>query len=85
MECGGLPPLFLNPQPSHTAGLRFGQSSLPDLVQPLSLLESTFMKALSLTIFRINTYKCVSKQRTLSTFRMNTYEKRREGDALIVN
>ena len=32
------------------------------------------------TIFpRINTYKTVSKQRTLSMFRINTYEKAREG------
>jgi hypothetical protein len=30
--------------------------------------------------FRINTYKSVSKQRTLTIFRMNTYEKTgREG------
>src|SRR5712692_10448737 len=29
--------------------------------------------------FRINTCKSVSKQRTLTTFRMNTYEKRGEG------
>ncbi len=31
--------------------------------------------------FRINTCKSVSKQRTLTTFRMNTYEKRGEGGA----
>jgi hypothetical protein len=26
-------------------------------------------------LFRMNTYKTVSKQRTLTTFRMNTYKK----------
>src|SRR6266403_3952775 len=34
---------------------------------------------LPLTPFRINTCKSVSKQRTLTTFRMNTYEKQGEG------
>src|SRR5258708_39903369 len=33
----------------------------------------------------MNTSKSVSKQRTLSTFRMNTYEKRGEGRPVIVN
>src|SRR5260370_39285748 len=37
-----------------------------------------------LSPFRMNTSKSVSKQRTLSTFRMNTYEKQGEG-AVIVN
>src|ERR1700682_1175497 len=32
-----------------------------------------------LTTFRINTCKSVSKQRTLTPFRMNTYEKHRGG------
>src|SRR5256885_9541841 len=36
-------------------------------------LPSLFL--LFLTPFRINTYRCVSKQTTLSTFRMNTYAK----------
>src|SRR5713226_6359432 len=34
---------------------------------------------LLLTPFRINTCKSVSKQRTLTTFRMNTYEEQGEG------
>src|SRR5260370_2022106 len=33
----------------------------------------------SITTFRINTCKSVSKQMTLTSFRMNTYEKRGEG------
>ena len=36
------------------------------------------------TTFRINTCKSVSKQTTLTPFRMNTYEKRGEGGAVIV-
>ena len=35
--------------------------------------------------FRMNTSKSVSKQRTLTTFRMNTYEKGGEGGTVIVN
>ena len=35
--------------------------------------------------FRINTCRTVSKQRVLTTFRMNTYEKQGEGGAVIVN
>src|SRR5258708_16074830 len=38
-----------------------------------------------LSTFRMNTSKSVSKQRTLTTFRMNTYEKQGEGYAVIVN
>src|SRR6266851_4312563 len=38
-----------------------------------------------LSPFRINTSKSVSKQRTLSIFRMNTYEKQGEGGPVIVN
>ncbi len=38
-----------------------------------------------LSPFRINTSKSVSKQMTLSTFRMNTYEKQGEGWPVIVN
>src|SRR5713226_4042020 len=38
-----------------------------------------------LSPFRINTSKGVSKQRTLSIFRMNTYEKQGEGGPVIVN
>src|SRR6266481_5025031 len=32
--------------------------------------------------FRINTYKSVSKQRTLTPFRMNTYEKQGKGGSM---
>ena len=35
--------------------------------------------------FRINTSKSVSKQMTLTAFRMNTYEKQGEGGPVIVN
>jgi len=38
----------------------------------------------SLTTFRINTSKSVSKQRTLTAFRMNTYEKEGEGVQLLL-
>src|SRR5229473_1187690 len=38
-----------------------------------------------LSPFRINTSKSVSKQRILSIFRMNTYEKQGEGGPVIVN
>jgi hypothetical protein len=38
-----------------------------------------------LSPFRINTSKSVSKQMTLSTFRMNTYEKTGEGWPVVVN
>src|SRR5713226_8014154 len=36
-------------------------------------------------LFRINTSKSVSKQRTLTAFRMNTYEKEGEGGPVTVN
>src|SRR6266851_2677729 len=39
---------------------------------------------LLLTPFRINTCKSVSKQSTLTTFRMNTYKKRGEGGVRLV-
>src|SRR5713226_6150594 len=38
-----------------------------------------------LILFRINNYKSISKQRTLSIFRMNTYEKQGRGWPVIVN
>jgi hypothetical protein len=38
-----------------------------------------------LTLFRMNTYKSVSKQRTLTPFRMNTCEKPRGEGPIIVN
>src|SRR5260370_3350543 len=38
-----------------------------------------------LSPFRMNTSKSVSKQRTLSIFKMNTYEKRRRGWPVMVN
>src|SRR5216683_967758 len=54
----------------------------------VTLLESTLEKVPhkpGLTTFRINTCKSVSKQRTLTIFRMNTYEKQGEGVSVIVN
>jgi hypothetical protein len=41
---------------------------------------ATHNSPLTLTPFRINTCKSVSKQRTLTCFRINTYEKHREGE-----
>ena len=38
-----------------------------------------------LSPFRMNTCKSVSKQMTLTAFRMNTYEKLGEGGPVIVN
>ncbi len=58
------------------------------LRRSLTLLESTLEKTpqrAGLTTFRINTCKSVSKQRTLTIFRMNTYEKQGEGYPVIVN
>src|SRR5256885_2116524 len=54
----------------------------------VTLLDTTLLEMpnlLLLSPFRINTYKTVSKQRILTTFRMNTYEKRGEGGPVIVN
>jgi hypothetical protein len=54
----------------------------------LTHLESTPAKCeigVTLTTFRINTSKSVSKQRTLTLFRMNTYEKEGGEGAVIVN
>src|SRR6266849_10083892 len=41
--------------------------------------RSAMQNATPVSPFRMNTCKSVSKQRTLTTFRMNTYEKRGEG------
>ncbi len=43
------------------------------------LQDASFVSA---SPFRINTCKSVSKQTTLSSFRINTYEKPREGDGV---
>src|SRR5712692_3688226 len=54
----------------------------------VTLLESTLEKVphkAGLTTFRINTCKSVSKQTTLSPFRMNTYRKQGERGPVIVN
>src|SRR5712664_273028 len=52
-----------------------GVTAPPKSSSPLATRHSP----LPLTPFRINTCKSVSKQRTLTTFRMNTYEKQGEG------
>src|SRR5260370_42556791 len=41
--------------------------------------------AMPVSSFRINTCESVSKQRTLTIFRINTYEKQGEGGPVIVN
>src|SRR5437879_12750092 len=54
----------------------------------VTLLDTTLLGMLNLLLlspFRINTYKTGSKQTTLTTFRMNTYEKQGEGGQVIVN
>jgi len=48
-------------------------------LEPLSSDKGRRRNCSSITSFRINTCKSVSKQRTLTTFRINTYEKRGEG------
>ncbi len=52
-----------------------GATPPPKFFSPLATRHSP----LALTPFRINTCKSVSKQRTLTRFRINTYEKRGEG------
>jgi hypothetical protein len=52
-----------------------GVTPPPKSSSPLATRHSP----LPLTTFRINTCKSVSKQRTLTIFRMNTYEKTGEG------
>ncbi len=52
-----------------------GVTAPPKSSSPLATRHSP----LPLTPFRINTCKSVSKQRTLTTFRMNTYAKQGEG------
>ncbi len=52
-----------------------GATPPPKFFSPLAAHHSP----LALTPFRINTCKSVSKQRTLTRFRINTYEKRGEG------
>src|SRR5712664_2750294 len=52
-----------------------GVTPPPKSFSPLATRHSP----LDLTPFRINTCKSVSKQRTLTTFRMNTYQKQGEG------
>src|SRR5712664_4751058 len=48
-------------------------------LEPLSSDKGRRRNCSSITSFRINTCKSVSKQSTLTTFRMNTYAKRGEG------
>jgi hypothetical protein len=52
-----------------------GATPPPKFFSPLATRHSP----LALTPFRINTCKSVSKQTTLSSFRINTYEKHRGG------
>src|SRR5260370_41940181 len=47
-------------------------------IQNSSDLSPAMQTATPLTPFSMNTCKSVSKQRTLTTFRMNTYEKQQE-------
>jgi len=56
-----------------------GMKAAPLLDQPRKpvILKSRFM--LPFNSFRINTCKSVSKQRTLTTFKMNTYANRGGG------
>src|SRR2546425_5551638 len=56
---------------------------LPALLFSISAHFARFWCHLS--PFRINTSKSVSKQRTLSIFRINTYEKQGDGGPVIVN
>src|SRR5713226_2531992 len=53
--------------------------SLFSLSNNSSDLDPAMQNATPVSPFRINTCKSVSKQRTLTTFRINTYEKRGEG------
>src|SRR5260370_3649265 len=56
-----------------------------DVPSPLESALENRARIAHLNTFRMNTYKSVSKQRTLSTFRMNTYEKQGRGWPVIVN
>src|SRR5258708_21777537 len=60
---------------SYANTLDRGVTPPPKSSSPLATRHSP----LALTPFRINTCKSVSKQRTLTTFRMNTYAKQGEG------
>jgi hypothetical protein len=55
-----------------------GATPPPKFFSPLATRHSP----LALTPFRINTCKSVSKQTTLTSFRINTYEKHRGGGPL---
>jgi len=56
--------------PLKSGSPRIDQLCSPPLVEPPPIRKS----------FRINTCKSVSKQSTLTPFRINTYEKRGRGD-----
>src|SRR5713226_7749914 len=51
----------------------------PIVVHPSAPLNSRPFKTATLTTFRINTCKSVSKQRTLTPLRINTYKKQGRG------
>src|SRR5713226_7729193 len=53
----------------------FSSPQPPVVVRPSAPLSSRPFKTATLTTFRINTCKSVSKQRTLTPFRINTYKK----------
>jgi hypothetical protein len=57
----------------------FPSPPVPMVVRPPAPLNSRPFKTATLTTFRINTCKSVSKQRTLTPFRINTYKKTGEG------
>jgi len=57
----------------------FSSPQPPVVVRPSAPLSSRPFKTATLTTFRINTCKSVSKQRTLTPFRINTYKKQGRG------
>jgi hypothetical protein len=68
-------------EPKDLSALSYPERYLPPLPTP-RLPHVTRHSSLATIFFKINTYKSVSKQRTLSTFRINTYEKRGEGEGV---
>jgi hypothetical protein len=68
---------FVSQSSALPPGVGIPSSPLPHL-PPLPPLPAS-----PVTTFRINTCKSVSKQRTLTAFRMNTYEKRGGGGVMI--
>src|SRR5260370_30729885 len=83
--CPGTPTSLLAPglatQPRQLFSVPLPAPSLFTLftIQNSSDLSPAMQNATPVSPFRMNTCKSVSKQRTLTTFRMNTYEKHGEG------